>query len=347
MTIGGLVVALALVVGSVLVVRSLVGSEDRSRLAGAMHRAPQDAVRFSWTDWTAVRERLGVKLDASSSGALVQDLLDRGFDADLTSTTALGSSAVEMQGRLGFSPASLDWELFSQGETGASLLLKPGPSITFDDVRAKLEASGYAPPAKADGLWIADPGSDAITTLVTPELNVVAFDEGSGLMITSDTDSGARIAIAALGHDDDAPLTDDVLSAAGDPLSASLYTGAEVCGALAMARADPTEQANADQLLADAGRVNPISGFAIASEPDTNVRVVMSFESADQARTNADTRAALASGPAPGQGGDFADRFTLGDVTAEGDVVTMELEPVEGSYVLSDLSTGPVLFATC
>jgi len=28
-------------------------------------------------------------------------------------------------------------------------------------------------------------------------------------------------------------------------------------------------------------------------------------------------------------------------------VVTMHLEPVEGAYVLSDLSSGPLLFATC
>ena len=34
-------------------------------------------------------------------------------------------------------------------------------------------------------------------------------------------------------------------------------------------------------------------------------------------------------------------------MTAEGLVVTMELEPVAGNYVLSDLSNGPLLFATC
>ena len=38
---------------------------------------------------------------------------------------------------------------------------------------------------------------------------------------------------------------------------------------------------------------------------------------------------------------------SLGPVTAEGRVVTLELRPVEDSPVLSDLSTGPVLFATC
>jgi hypothetical protein len=73
----------------------------------------------------------------------------------------------------------------------------------------------------------------------------------------------------------------------------------------------------------------------------------MSFENDDQARTNADSRAVLAGGPAPGQGGDFSSRFRLGTVSADGAVVTMELEPAAGEYVLSDLTSGPVLFATC
>jgi hypothetical protein len=34
-------------------------------------------------------------------------------------------------------------------------------------------------------------------------------------------------------------------------------------------------------------------------------------------------------------------------VTADGSVVSMDLEPRRGAYVFSDLSTGPVLFATC
>ncbi len=114
-----------------------------------------------------------------------------------------------------------------------------------------------------------------------------------------------------------------------------------------MAQADPDDQDAADQLVERAGGVNPMTGFAMAVEPDRQVVVAMAFETDEQARRNADSRAELASGPAPGQGGDFADRFTLGPVTADGSVVRMELLPVDGSPVLSDLSTGPVLFATC
>ena len=101
------------------------------------------------------------------------------------------------------------------------------------------------------------------------------------------------------------------------------------------------------RLVAQAGRVDPMTAFAMAVEPARSVTVAMAFETGDQARRNADSRAKLAAGPAPGQGGDFSERFTLGPVTADGSVLTMELRPVDDSPVLSDLSTGPVLFATC
>jgi len=81
--------------------------------------------------------------------------------------------------------------------------------------------------------------------------------------------------------------------------------------------------------------------------PEGDVRVAMEFADDDQARPNADSRTVLAAGPAVGQGGDFADRFALGSAGADGTVVVLDLDPVAGAYVLSDLSTGPVLFATC
>ena len=85
----------------------------------------------------------------------------------------------------------------------------------------------------------------------------------------------------------------------------------------------------------------------MAVQDDGSLLVAMSFENDEQARRNADSRAALAAGAAPGQGGSFAERFDLGPVTADGRVVTLELHPLDDSPVLSDLSTGPVLFATC
>jgi hypothetical protein len=75
--------------------------------------------------------------------------------------------------------------------------------------------------------------------------------------------------------------------------------------------------------------------------------VALELDTDDQARADADSRSQLAAGPAPGQGGTFPERFTLGKVVADGTLLTLDLEPVDGTAVLSDLSDGPVLFASC
>src|SRR5262249_11462181 len=119
------------------------------------------------------------------------------------------------------------------------------------------------------------------------------------------------------------------------------------CAALAMAHASAGDQAEARHLIASAGEVNPYSAFAMSDMPDGSVRVAFEFADSDEARTNADSRATLAQGPAPGQGGSFGDRFSVDSVSAHGSLVVMRLTPKKGAYVLSDLSTGPLLFATC
>ncbi len=79
-------------------------------------------------------------------------------------------------------------------------------------------------------------------------------------------------------------------------------------------------------MLAAAGQVNPYTAFAMSDEPDGSVRVAFQFEDDGAARANADARARLAAGPAPGQGGTFRDRFTLDDVSAHGSLVAMQAD---------------------
>ncbi len=166
-------------------------------------------------------------------------------------------------------------------------------------------------------------------------------------MLTSDTADYLEETVDRLGEDELPEPMADVVAASGDALTASVYDGPHTCSALAMSQADPSDEEQADQLIAEAGEVNPVTGFAMSVQPGGEVRVVLAFEDDDQARTNADTRAALAAGPAPGQGGEFGDRFAVESVTADDDLVTMDLQPRDGAFVFSDLSTGPVLFATC
>lgn len=346
--VAGVVVALLAVAGVVVWARARSGPE--TRLATAMALAPRTAVRFSWTDWAAVRQRLGVS--STQAEDHMGQLLSKAFDADLSSETALGDSAATMARKLGVSPANLEWELYAQGTDGAVDLMGLPDDLDLATLRSTLRTLGYRASADggSDGVWRVDAGRLTSIGTLTPELTNLTIDTDHRVLAASDS---AAFLGAWRDHErgsggsggDDALA--EVVAAVGDARTAAVYGGDYACQSLAMSQADPADQAEAARLISDAGKINPLDAFAIANEPDGDVWVAMAFESADQARTNADTRAKLAVGPAPGQGGSFPDRFRLVRSTADGDVVTLTLHPHPDNYVLSDLATGPLLFASC
>ena len=320
--------------------------DEPGRLARAVAMAPKDTERFSWTDWAGVRRELGSHVSAASPNDDVADFLSQGFDADLTSNSALVESAPIMQAQYGVSVASADWELLAQGEHAALLLIGVPESLDLGGIEDNLEALGYVRPDDSAGVWTGGPDTLARIGQVTQELAFASFDSGRRVLAFSD-----EAETLETWRDDQRGTSDDGLSAVTDhvegALSASLYTGDYACVALSMTQADDADRTRAAELIDQAGDVNPLRGFAIAALRGGDVRVAMSFESEAQARTNADTRAKLASGPAPGQGGAFSDRYELGPVEADGDVVTLDLDPLPQSYAFSDLANGPLLFATC
>lgn len=357
------VVVLTLLLIAVLAVGVRWWRGPGSDLERAVSLAPADSQRWTWTDWAAVRERLGV---TGTDEAAVRRLLDAGFDADLTSASGLVESAPLLVQSFGWSPASIDWELLAQSPDGALEIVGLGEDADTTALGDRLEAIGYTRPDEADGIW--EGGEEVLArlnqasgTAGTPTLQFVAFDEDRSLVLTSDQRTYLERGLeeAAEEHEPRAPGVTDVLGTLPEqPLSAVLLTGEQACGALSMGAAGESDQAAADELLAQAGPVNPLTGFVLAllppeedgdggSQEPLDLRVGLGFESEEQARTNADTRAALAAGPAPGQGGAFSDRFTVDEVTADGTTVTLDLSPVAGAYPLSDLSDGPVLVATC
>ena len=321
---------------------------QRTDLQLAASYAPKDAQRLTWTHWAGVRAAVDADLDAESSGEQVQGFLDDAYDRDLTSASALVGSAPVLQARFGFSPATADWELFSQSEAGAVVIVRLPDGTDFDELADQLEGTGYTRPDDDGGVWLG--GEQLLPTLganLTPELQYVALDAGRHLVLTSDTAAYLEEAVTGLDDHDLSQGLEDVVPASGDALSAAVYDGPYACSALAMSQADASDAAQGDELVEQAGGVDPLTGFAISVQPDGGVRVAMAFASDEQARRNADSRSALASGPAPGQGGDFADRFSVESASADGRVVRLDLEPRPDTYVLSDLSSGPVLFATC
>jgi hypothetical protein len=326
-----------------------LGRSDDSALSRAVRSAPAGAERLSWTDWAGVRRELASQVDAGSSVDDLGAFLDEAFDADLSSRSALLESAPALHQHFGWSPATVEWELYSQSSQGAVVTLGLPDDADFADLGDRLEALGYARPSDDGGVWAG--GTDLLASIdpaLTPELAYLALDADDHLLLASDQQAFLEEALApATGDADGVKGLSDVAEALDQPLSAAIYTGDYACGALAMANADSADQAEAAELIAAAGTVDPYRAFAMGARAGGAVRVAMEFADADQARANADSRAVLASGPAVGQGGDFADRFTLDKARADGRVMTLDLDPLEGQYVLSDLSTGPVLFATC
>lgn len=342
-----LVVALVVVlVAATLLAWRLTRDED-TRFEAALALAPESTQRISWTDWSAVRTEVGAALTATSSTDELDDFLLAAFDRDLTATTALEESAPTLQTTFGFSPATIDWELFAQGEAGAVVILGMPEGYDFDGLRDRLTEIGFEAPDNSDGAWLG--GVDLLETLdgpVTPELAALQLDEEAGVVFGSDDPSFLEErADNERGNLDDGVSA--VVESAGPALSASAYTGDYACSALSMSEASPADRTRAAELIEAAGEVNPLTGFAIAAQPAGDVRVTMAFDDNAQARANSVSRSALAAGPAPGQGGTFPERFALGEVVANDDVVTMELVPLEDTFVLSDLNQGPVLFATC
>jgi hypothetical protein len=347
------VTVVALVAVALLAVVAVVGvrwwqGRDDTAFGTAASYAPADAQRLSWTDWAAVRTRAGADLDAGSSAKAVQAFLDDAFDDDLTSTSALVQSAPVLQTHFGFSPASADWELFSQSTKGAVVIVKLPDADAVDAVADHLDEAGFTRPKADTGVWL---GGDTLLPSIgadlTPELQYVALDSERGLVLTSDRAGYLRRVMDGLGDDGLSDHLRSVVEASGEPLSAAVFDGDRACSALAMSQADDDDQATADRLVEEAGTVDPMTALAMSVQPGGGVRVVMAFADDAQARTNATSRAVLAAGPAPGQGGDFSDRFSVSSTTADGDLVTLALKPRPGSYVLSDLASGPVLFATC
>ena len=350
----GVAIALAAGLVAILVLGTVVGirwwhDEHRADLARAASYAPASTERMSWTDWQAVRRTVGADLGERPAADEVAAFLDEAFSRDLSTSSALVESSPTLHEQFRFSPGTLDWELLAQGPDGAVEILGFPDGTDFAVLADTLESLGFERPDDEHGVWVGGPDVLArVGPELTPELQYFALLPDAGVVLTSDTQGYLEEAIkAATGESEHLTTVDDVVEAAEAPLVAAVFTGAYACEHLAMAAADETDQAQADELVRQAGGVHPMTAFAMATQPGGDITVSMAFESDDNARQDADARAALASGPAPGQGGDFADRFDVRSATSEGSVVQLELEPVEGQYVLSDLTSGPVLFATC
>lgn len=339
-------VAVAAVVVAGLVAWRLLTPD--TALGRAFSIAPAATSRVSWTDWEGVRRELGADVDADSSAEEVDAFLADAFAEDLSAMSALGTSAGVMQTELGFSPATISWELLAQSPDGAVEMLGVDDEVSFDEVADRLAELGWTEPEDDDGVWVGGPDVLSGAGPLTPELQHFALLADRHVILASDQAPYLEQVLKVVhGDADAADDLADLASGLEEPVAAAVYDGAYACERLAMSQADDDAQAEADQLVEAAGGVHPLTGFAMGLLAGGDLRAVMQVEDADDAPDDADARAQLAAGPAPGQGGDFSDRFTVTDAGSQGREITLDLRPQDGEYVLSDLTSGPVLFATC
>ena len=317
---------------------------------------PDTTLRVTWTDWAAVRsEAGGSSLDAGSSQRAVQAFLDRAFDKDLTSTSALADTTYPMQRHYGFSPLDASWEVLGQAPEGQVVILSMQADVDLEGIEQRLRRLGYDEPAGGLGTGGTWQGSSDLVARISGALSpvqqnvVVLADQHLVLM----SDSSAYASEAADVLQGDAPSLDstdgvtDLASVGGDPVNSTMWASDFACSDLSMGNADQEDQRVADQLVTRAGEISPLSGLVMARQPSGTLVVGMHFEDSDQAKENLQPRTNLAAGPAPGQGGTFRERFSITSAEQTGSDVVLHFDPRGEDALLSDLSQGPVLFATC
>ena len=333
--------AILVVVGALVAWRA---TGNTTRFAQAVHLAPGGTQRVTWTDWARLRDLL--KEGRVPEGDDVARFLDEGFEADLTATSALLSS-MDWLSEVGLSPATLDWEMLAQSSDGAALVLHAARDLDFDQLEAQLAQSGYARKDPEADSWLG--GGEVASTLgITPELQNLILLPDDRLVVASDRAAyAAQVAEVARGERDHLSGLDHLIASAGTPASAVLLAGSYACEHLAMGQADEADQAEGAELIAQAGDVGPLDGYLVAAQTARRGRILLGSSSSDRAEREAKARAALAVGPAPGQGGSYADRFDLVEASTQDRVVVLDVRLVPGAYALSDLTSGPVLFATC
>ncbi len=350
----GLVGALCLVLVAGLTVAALTWWRGRpGDLERAVSLLPESTRRVSWTDWDEVASLAGgTRLPGDESGPRLDAFLDRAFAQGLTAASALTSSAAGLAEAYRVSPLDAEWEAYGQGDEGAVDLLRLSDEVDLGALEDRFAALGYAAPASGpgtSGVWTGTP--ELVTgrrVPLGPLQENVAVVASQRLLLMSDSPDYLSTAVSVVSGDEGnlASSVRDLVRASGEPSVAVLWAGDLACADLALSRADPRDRAEGERLVERTGGVHPLTGLVMAQQPDDSLVVSLGLASDEQAAQDLRPRTELASGPAPGQGGSFPERFAVSAAVTDGPVVRLTLDPRRGP-LLSDLGQGPVLFATC
>ena len=111
---------------------------------------PAETLRATYTDWAAVRGLAdGTDLGAASSTRDVGSFLERAYDQDLVSASAVADSTYAMNEQYGFSPVDAAWEMYGQSREGAVVVMAMTDEVDLDGVERNLRASATRPRPRA------------------------------------------------------------------------------------------------------------------------------------------------------------------------------------------------------
>jgi len=333
--------------------------EPRPLLAQALDTVPEATLTANFTDWDQVREVLDMPDVAEGTAADREAFVAAAYDQDLSDASSLAGSADGMVAHYGWSVLDAEWEMFAQARTGAVSVVALGPEVDVGEVTSALERLGYTAPsegAEDGGVWHG--GGDVVAAIepaVTEGLSEVAVLADRRLVVASDEEAyaAATVDVITSGQGSLGELGDVGVTAVplyGDAV-AVLHRGARTCGITSFASTDAGDRDDAAQRAEEAGGLLPQQalGFGLRQQGDRLVLdVVMLFASQAEAVEQMEVRRRLATGEAVGQGGTYDERFTLTESSVDGAAVLMELRPVaEGMSLMSDLTSGPLLFTWC
>ena len=346
---------LAVVVAILVFVGALVwvalGRQQRTPLDDALGVVPASTARVGFTDWSLIRASLGDP--AVSTPQQVGAMVQRAYDHDLTGTSSISNSGPALQRHYGFSPGNAEWEAYAQSQQGATMVLKMPDSTDMTAITDRLAAIGYQRPGEADGVWRG--GVDLVAALdptITPELQYVVVLADRHLVVTSDSETYAATAgqvaegkAPALWGQSGVP---GLAQRASNVASAELWAGDFACQDLSMSKAAPEDAKYAGELVRQAGGVTRLGGLLIASDPHRVISLVFGFADSATAERNLRPRATLAVGTDVGGAGSFSDNYRMISAKQEGDqvVLTLQTKP-SADYGISDIDTGPTIFAAC
>lgn len=320
--------------------------------ADAVGTLPEATLRSSFTDWSHVAQQLEVPdVEEARDAGTVDDFLDRAYDADMVT----GSTQLDVIRGLaltfGYTPAQAEWEAYGQSREGAVDVLKMTEEVDFDEVAGNLREAGYDAPDEEDGVW--QGSGDLVVEFESPmstlQINVLLLAD-ERMILTSDRVAYLEETRAAIRGDAaslrDVSGVEPLLETVEGAVSAQLWTKDFACEDLAMRQADQVDAQEGARLVEQAGGVHPLDGLVMARTGGTGATIAMWFDSEADADDDLQPRTDLARGPAPGQGGDFTERFTVEDSRVDGQRVTMRLR-AETDSLMGDLGQGPVLYAAC